>query len=99
MELQFDPDGYPAHLLDPAGIRAASDDPIEREGMRRARNAAARAHLVLWVVDASEVDAASLAAAEHEPLAAGTRRWIVVNKIDLLDGAAKQSTRSAPSPR
>jgi tRNA modification GTPase len=91
IEVHLDLDGYPVNLLDTAGIRAVSDDPIEREGMRRAREAAARAHLVLWAVDASEVDAASIAALEHEPLAAGTSRWIVVNKIDLIEPQRAQA--------
>jgi len=38
-------------LLDTAGIRD-SDDPVEQEGVRRARERAAGADLVLWVVDA-----------------------------------------------
>ena len=40
-------------LLDTAGIRD-SDDPVEQEGVRRARERAAAADLVLWVVDAAE---------------------------------------------
>ena len=54
IEVHLDLAGYPVNLIDTAGIRAASHDPIEREGMRRARAAAARANLVLWVVDAGE---------------------------------------------
>ena len=52
IEVHLDLDGYPVNLLDTAGMREASDDPVEREGMRRAREAAGRADLVLWVVDA-----------------------------------------------
>ena len=55
----------------------------QRPSRKRKRTIRARAHLVLWVVDATAADAVSLAAVEHEPLAAGTRRWIVVNKLDL----------------
>jgi tRNA modification GTPase len=40
-------------FLDTAGIRA-SDDPVEQEGVRRARARAAAADLVLWVADARE---------------------------------------------
>jgi tRNA modification GTPase len=50
--------GLPVTLLDTAGIRD-SDDPVEREGVRRARDRAAAADLVLWVVDASEPDQSS----------------------------------------
>ena len=38
-------------LLDTAGIRE-TDDPVEKEGVRRARERAAAADLVLWVEDA-----------------------------------------------
>jgi tRNA modification GTPase len=40
-------------VLDTAGIRE-TDDPVEREGVRRARDQAAQASLVLWVEDATE---------------------------------------------
>ena len=33
-----------------------SDDPVEQEGVRRARERAAEADLVLWVVDAMQPD-------------------------------------------
>jgi len=54
IEVHLDLDGWPVTLLDTAGIRH-SDDPVEREGVRRARERAAAADLVLWVVDAAEV--------------------------------------------
>jgi tRNA modification GTPase len=53
IEVHLDLAGWPVTLLDTAGIRD-SDDPVEREGVRRARDRAAAADLVLWVVDASE---------------------------------------------
>ena len=52
IEVHLDLAGWPVTLLDTAGIRD-SDDPVEREGVRRARDRAAAADLVLWVVDAS----------------------------------------------
>jgi tRNA modification GTPase len=54
IEVHLDLEGYPVTLLDTAGIRD-SDDPVEQEGVRRARARAAEADLVLWVVDAAEV--------------------------------------------
>lgn len=51
IEVHLELDGYPVTLLDTAGIRD-SDDPVEQEGVRRARERAAGADLVLWVVDA-----------------------------------------------
>jgi tRNA modification GTPase len=54
IEVHLDLEGYPVTLLDTAGIRD-SDDPVEQEGVRRARARAAEADLVLWVVDAAEL--------------------------------------------
>ena len=51
IEVHLDLDGYPVTLLDTAGIRD-TDDPVEQEGVRRARERAAAADLVLWVIDA-----------------------------------------------
>ena len=62
IEVHLDLNGYPVNLIDTAGIRESSDDPVEREGMRRAREQAARANLVLWVVDASRGRCAAAAA-------------------------------------
>ena len=51
IEVHLDLAGWPVTLLDTAGIRD-TDDPVEMEGVRRARERAAAADLVLWVVDA-----------------------------------------------
>ena len=52
IEVHLDLGGLPVTLLDTAGIRE-TDDPVELEGVRRARERAAGADLVLWVVDAN----------------------------------------------
>jgi tRNA modification GTPase len=52
IEIHLDLDGYPVTLLDTAGVRE-TDDPVEQEGVRRARQRAAEADLILWVVDAA----------------------------------------------
>jgi tRNA modification GTPase len=78
IEVHLDLSGYPVNLIDTAGIRESSDDPVEREGMRRAREHAARANLVLWVVEATEAD--SLA----PPPVPGVPHWTLLNKIDLV---------------
>ena len=88
IEVHLDLDGYPVNLLDTAGVRETSEDPVEREGIRRAREAAGRADLVLWVVDAGDADALAQSTVAHEPLGAGAARWIVVNKIDLISAQA-----------
>ncbi len=59
IEVHLDLDGYPVTLLDTAGIRE-TDDPVELEGVRRARERAGAADLVLWVTDASEPTAAGV---------------------------------------
>jgi len=51
IEVHLDLDGWPVTLLDTAGIRE-TDDPVEMEGVRRARDRAAGADLVLWVEEA-----------------------------------------------
>ena len=46
-------DGLPVCLTDTAGFRAAAD-PVEVEGVRRARRAVERADRVLWLLDVRE---------------------------------------------
>jgi tRNA modification GTPase len=71
-------------VLDTAGIRD-SDDAVEQEGVRRARERAAGADLVLWVVDAR--------APEGPPPGLGAAAvWTVANKTDLI--AADRRTRN-----
>jgi tRNA modification GTPase len=73
IEVQLDLDGYPVTVIDTAGIRD-TDDPVEQEGVRRARARAADADLVLWLVDATH----------GKNLDEGTAPvWVVRNKIDL----------------
>jgi tRNA modification GTPase len=80
IEVHLDLRGFPVNLIDTAGIRESSDDPIEQVGMRRARQRAANANLVLWVVDAS----GNGPVFPREAAAPGVSRWIVVNKMDLV---------------
>src|SRR3984885_9559214 len=56
IEIQLDLDGYPVTVIDTAGIRE-TDDPVEQEGVRRARARAEEADLVLWMIDAQHEDA------------------------------------------
>ncbi len=51
IEVHLDLGGMAVTLLDTAGIRD-TEDPVELEGVRRARDRAAGADLVLWVEDA-----------------------------------------------
>ncbi|MCZ7649107.1 MAG: 50S ribosome-binding GTPase [Planctomycetota bacterium] len=72
--------GLALNLIDAAGLRAPSED-LEREGQRRALEAAAEADLVLIVIDGSRAPAEAECAA-LEPLAARPR-LLVLNKLDL----------------
>ena len=79
IEVQLDLDGYPVTVIDTAGIRE-TEDPVEQEGVRRARARAAEADLVLWLFDWS-------ASAVRDDTAA-VPQWMVRNKIDLgVDGS------------
>ncbi len=82
LELHLDLGGYPVTVLDTAGIRE-TNDPVEREGVRRASEQAAGANLVLWVVDASasECQTLRLPAIKVESVSIA---WLVVNKMDLV---------------
>jgi tRNA modification GTPase len=73
IEVQLDLDGYPVTVIDTAGIRE-TDDPVEQEGVRRARARAAEADLVLWLSDQPG------ARPRHEGPAPV---WMVRNKVDL----------------
>jgi len=72
LEVALDLDGLPLTLLDTAGLRE-SDDPIEAEGVARARRRAGAADLRLRLVEV--VDEAAL----------GGDELVVVNKLDRLD--------------
>src|SRR5262249_24623558 len=88
LELHLDLGGYPVTALDTAGIRP-TEDPIEREGVRRATEQAAHADLVLWVIDAvaattaEDVPTAKFAR-ESAGISPDAPLWLVINKIDLL---------------
>lgn len=81
IEVHLDLGGYPMTLLDTAGIRDTGD-PVEMEGVRRARERAAGADLVLWVTDASEGDAAPGPDLAGPGPAAPV--WRTRNKADLV---------------
>lgn len=53
VEVQLELAGLPVLVSDTAGIRETTADPVEQEGIRRAREAAERAQLTLVVLDAS----------------------------------------------
>jgi tRNA modification GTPase len=92
LELHLDLGGYPVTVLDTAGIRE-TNDPVEREGVRRASEQAAGADLVLWVVDASASEWQTLQLPAIK-VASESITWLVVNKIDLVAGEEQRRIES-----
>jgi tRNA modification GTPase len=78
IEVHLDLAGYPVTLFDTAGIRE-SEDPVEQEGVRRARARAADADVVLWVTDAANETSESRTSEKNE------NYWFVLNKADLIE--------------
>ena len=77
-------DGLPLHLVDTAGLRD-SMDPVEREGIRRAREAMEQADCILWIHDDRlPLDQDRPAAGE---LPSAVPLILVRNKIDLTGRA------------
>ncbi len=82
IEVAIDLRGYPVILVDTAGIRESAD-PIEQEGVRRARQRAENADLTLWLDDGGSAGA---------PPAATGATLVVRTKSDLDAQAARGST-------
>ena len=91
IEVRLDLDGWPVLLADTAGLRE-SDDPIEKEGIRRAQARAARAMLKLVVFDATALPA--LDPASRRLL--DDRSLALFNKTDL-SGNAPLEVDGAPA--
>jgi tRNA modification GTPase len=85
IEVFLDLRGYPVILVDTAGIRDAHD-PIEQEGVARARRRAEGADLTLWLSDG-----------EHSaPPSVGSPSLGVRTKIDLLEHSTPTENRPPP---
>ncbi|MBN8958404.1 MAG: tRNA uridine-5-carboxymethylaminomethyl(34) synthesis GTPase MnmE [Rhizobiales bacterium] len=82
LEVHLDLNGYPVTVLDTAGIRE-SGDPVEREGIDRARSRAAAADLVLWITEPGDLRA---------PPPLESPIWRIQSKADLVDSDAKLSS-------
>jgi tRNA modification GTPase len=78
IEVAVDVGGYRATLVDSAGLREA-EGAVEREGIRRARDRAAEADLVLWLSDGT-------GEALSPPPSGGADVWTVATKADLRGG-------------
>ncbi|MCG8024027.1 MAG: tRNA uridine-5-carboxymethylaminomethyl(34) synthesis GTPase MnmE [Candidatus Thiodiazotropha endolucinida] len=73
-------DGMPLHIIDTAGLRE-SHDPVEAEGIRRAKKEIEQADRVLWVFDDS-TDPHHLAI-DRDQLPKGVPVTLIRNKIDI----------------
>jgi tRNA modification GTPase len=86
VEVHLDLEGYAVIVADTAGLREAPG-PIEQEGIRRAKDRARRADLVLWLVDATQP--------VWQPPAGVTadaeRLLVVVNKADCAPSTASSA--------
>ena len=93
IEVHLDLGGYPVTLLDTAGVRE-SEDPVEQEGVRRAKARAETADLVLWVVEAGDSFLIGRAKERSDVPATAQgnedkNQWIIHNKVDLSPGRAQ----------
>jgi tRNA modification GTPase len=84
IEVAIDLRGYPVILVDTAGIRETTD-PVEQEGVRRARRRAENADLTLWLDDGRRTEATGPSAPT----------LIVRTKSDLAGAGAPASPRLA----
>ena len=75
-------DGMPIHVADTAGLRA-TDDPVEREGVRRAHAEIRQADRILWLYDA-QADPGNMAFTRSD-LPPYIPVTLVRNKIDRID--------------
>lgn len=75
---QINIDGVPLHVVDTAGLRD-SEDPVEQEGIRRARAQMASADHVLIIIDAQRPLLPELQLTESVP------RTVILNKRDAVD--------------
>jgi tRNA modification GTPase len=86
LELTLDLGGVRCTLSDTAGVREETEDLIEKEGIKRARNAAAQADVLVAMIDGSDsnngIAALKDVVSDPEMLA---RLLLVVNKMDLID--------------
>jgi tRNA modification GTPase len=94
IEVHLDLGGFPVTVIDTAGIRD-TPDPVEEEGVRRARARAGDADLVLWVMDGTLPH--PLPPPEDMVKPGAPPLWGVVNKIDLTEGNARKVGGAAES--
>ncbi len=84
IEVAIDLRGYPVILVDTAGIRDTGD-PVEQEGVRRARQRAERADLTLWLEDGEQ----------RRAVEATGPAVVVRTKLDIVQTLSPGSTTDA----
>jgi tRNA modification GTPase len=92
IEVRLDLGGYPVTLADTAGLRDTAD-PIEQEGVRRARATAADADYKILMIEAKDypnVDPSLVAVADLDAL-------FVINKCDLTPVERMSLLRGCPA--
>ena len=94
LNADFDLDGMPVRVVDTAGLRDTTD-PVEAEGVNRARRAMATADVVLWVVDDRDASSGKKAGESARSCTApdATASIIASNKADL---SGRPTGRLAP---
>ncbi|MCG8427470.1 MAG: tRNA uridine-5-carboxymethylaminomethyl(34) synthesis GTPase MnmE, partial [Chromatiales bacterium] len=81
---QIQIDGMPLHLIDTAGLRD-SEDRVEQEGIRRAREEISKADRLLWIFD--DTTDPEHSAYNPDDVPAGLPITLVRNKIDISEKA------------
>jgi tRNA modification GTPase len=99
LEVSLNLGGVKCIVQDTAGVRRSSEDLIEMEGMRRAKLAAAKADLVVAMVDSTEKELGlqilqSVMDQAKDDLTPA-QILLVLNKSDLIDGATTKATEVA----
>jgi len=79
LSAEFELDGLPVRVVDTAGLRE-STDPVEVEGVDRARRAMSSADAIIWVIDDQKDLAGQSPIVKNDPSAA---TMVVRNKVDL----------------
>jgi tRNA modification GTPase len=82
IEVHLDLGGYPVTLVDTAGLRNAQG-PVEKEGIRRARQRGQTADLILWAVEPGGVEADDPENGLPKDIHDWVPIWVVRTKSDL----------------
>ena len=92
LAIHLDLEGFPAMLIDTAGIRESTSE-AEQEGVRRAKEQIESADLILHLVDASIGDSHIV----QSEISENAATWKVFNKIDLVKN--DEIRKFTPPPR